>query len=70
MSVVWWRLTMPQDEDGELGVPHYFPVNDFIEHEVREACVCGPTAVVDEDETDGGVVAFRHHPLDESQAVA
>ncbi len=67
MSLVWWKLSLPAEDD-ELSVPHYYPVRDFVEHEAAESCVCGPVAVV--DEADGGVVAFRHHPLDESQEIA
>ena len=45
-------------------VVHVLPVDDLIEHEVDEDCVCGPTVkpIFREDGSNGWVV--NHHSLD------
>lgn len=43
---------------------HTLPIDDLIEHESSENCVCGPTCIpVERDDGSFGYV-FQHHSLD------
>lgn len=46
------------------GPIHVVPINDLVDHEVSDDCVCGPTveAVFQDDGSNGWVVV--HHSLD------
>src|SRR4051812_18502989 len=57
------RQTASPDKDAlrrdDLTRVHTMPVDDLIEHETDEGCVCGPEA-----EFVSGGILFSHHSLD------
>ena len=48
----------------ERGPVHVVPINDLVDHEASDDCVCGPTveAVFRDDGSNGWVIV--HHSLD------
>jgi hypothetical protein len=56
-DVEYWDQINTFDEDGP--VAHIVPVDDFVEHTVETACVCGPAASMCQ-----GTLVVAHWALD------
>lgn len=55
----WWKAVAPDQDHG-----HVIPLNDLVEHDETEDCICGP--LVEPVEREDGSVTWlvTHHSLD------